>query len=63
MKFNILGMAIYDIILGMPWLRKNNPIIDWRTKQLKFEKGLIIKAWEPGKLLDIITDKKTKTKY
>ena len=37
-------MATYDIILGMPWLRKNNPVIDWRTKQLRFKRGLIIKA-------------------
>ena len=56
-------MAIYDIILGMPWLRKNNPIINQRTKQLKFKKGLVIKAQEPGKLLDIITDKKIKMGY
>ena len=58
-----MGIAIYDIILGMPWLRKNNLVINWRAKQLKFEGGLVIKVWEPGKLLDIITDKKTKTKY
>ena len=56
-------MATYDIILGMPWLRKNNPIINWRAKQLRFEGGLVIKAWEPGKPLDIVTDKKTKTRY
>ena len=56
-------MATYNIILGMPQLKKNNPVVDWRAKQLRFKRGLIIKAQEPGKLLDIITDKKTKTKY
>ena len=56
-------MATYDIILGMFWLKKNNPIINQRAKQLKFEGGLIIRAQEPGKLLDIVTDKKIKIKY
>ena len=26
----------FDIILGMPWLKKHNPIIDWSTDMVKF---------------------------
>ena len=26
--FDVLNMATHDVILGMPWLRKNNPRID-----------------------------------
>ena len=27
---DILEMATHDIILGLPWLRKHNPEIDWK---------------------------------
>ncbi|GIZ39172.1 hypothetical protein CKM354_000256300 [Cercospora kikuchii] len=30
-------MASHDIVLGIPWLRKHNPIIDWRRGVLRFE--------------------------
>ncbi len=38
MSFNIVGMATYHIILGMPWLEKYNLAINWRRKVLKFER-------------------------
>ena len=32
-KFTVLGMeSPYDLILGMPWLAKHQPWIDWRTR-------------------------------
>ena len=32
-KFTVLGMeSPYDLILGMPWLAKYQPWIDWRTR-------------------------------
>ena len=32
-KFTVLGMEIpNDLILGMPWLAKCQPWIDWRTR-------------------------------
>lgn len=31
-----LPLSGYDLILGMPWLEKVNPQIDWRTKSLTF---------------------------
>jgi hypothetical protein len=37
MTFDVLGLAIHDIILGLPWLRKHNPRIDWKSHTLSFE--------------------------
>jgi hypothetical protein len=28
-KFNVLETGDYDIVLGILWLRKHNPSIDW----------------------------------
>ena len=33
---DVVRMANHHIILGAPWLRKQNPIIDWRTGVLRF---------------------------
>lgn len=32
----VLPIENFDIILGMPWLQKHNPIIDWSTNTLSF---------------------------
>ena len=32
--FRAINCTDYDIILGLPWLEKHNPIIDWQTKQI-----------------------------
>ena len=34
--FDVVRMANHHIILGAPWLRKQNPIIDWKTGVLRF---------------------------
>ena len=34
--FNVVRMANHHIILGAPWLRKQNPIINWRIGVLRF---------------------------
>ena len=38
MRENLLVLPLenYDIILGMPWLRKHNPNINWSTNTLSF---------------------------
>ncbi|GMF33034.1 unnamed protein product [Phytophthora fragariaefolia] len=33
-RFIVLEMDKYDLILGMPWLEKNEPWIDWRGKAI-----------------------------
>jgi hypothetical protein len=37
MTFDVFGLATHDIILGLPWLRKHNPQIDWKKKMFLFE--------------------------
>lgn len=34
--FDVLDTASHDIVLGMPWLEKHNPVIDWTTGVLRF---------------------------
>lgn len=36
--FDVTNTGNDDIILGIPWLRKHNPTIDWITGHLRFEK-------------------------
>ena len=33
---DIMHLSEYDIVLGHPWLRESNPLIDWRTGQLRW---------------------------
>ncbi|POM66775.1 Gag protein [Phytophthora palmivora] len=33
-SFLVLGMDKYELILGMPWLEKRVPWIDWRGKAI-----------------------------
>lgn len=34
LSFDIIETADHRLILGIPWLRKNNPCIDWTTSQI-----------------------------
>ena len=34
--FDIVKLATQDIYLGMPWLKKHNPVVNWRTGVLTF---------------------------
>ncbi|KAK6221471.1 reverse transcriptase domain protein [Colletotrichum tabaci] len=36
LQFDITEMGDIDVILGITWLRKHNPRIDWRTGQLQW---------------------------
>lgn len=37
-KFNVLEIGDYDIVLGILWLRKHNPSIDWQSGQITFDR-------------------------
>ncbi|KAG0158308.1 hypothetical protein PDIDSM_5821 [Penicillium digitatum] len=37
-KFNVLETGDYDIVLGIPWLRKHNPSIDWQSGEITFNR-------------------------
>ena len=34
--FYVMTIGDQDLILGLPWLEKHNPIIDWKEKTLEF---------------------------
>ena len=34
---DVFGMATHDVILGLPWLRKHNPSIDWVKRTLSLD--------------------------
>ena len=40
-RFYVTGLGKQKIILGFPWLQKNNPIIDWKKGEL---------TWKPFKI-------------
>jgi len=58
--FDVLEMATHDFILGISWLQRHNPTVDWKAKQLRFKNGLLVKAWIPGKSRDGVTDERTR---
>jgi len=34
--FQVANLQNHEVILGMPWLREHNPIIDWNDKRIRF---------------------------
>ena len=36
-SFDIVELATQDIYLGMPWLRKHNPVVNWKTGVLNYD--------------------------
>ena len=35
MSIDVIGEQKWSVILGMPWLRRHNPEIDWKTGEVK----------------------------
>jgi hypothetical protein len=33
-NFNVMKLGKYKIMLGIPWLSKHNPEIDWKTNKI-----------------------------
>ena len=46
----IIGLGQAQIVLGMPWLTKNNPCIDWVKKTISFNDKYIQKTTVSTKL-------------
>ena len=42
--FYITTIGDQDLILGLPWLEKHNPIINWKEKTLEFQSSSEDKA-------------------
>ena len=55
---DILGIATHDIILGLPWLRKYNPKIDWVKRTLLLDYDYGTPQSRPAQLTMQLADKK-----
>lgn len=54
--FNIANLGVFPLILGIPWLRKHNPQIDWRKNRVVFNSATcLLKCNDPMKGLDSVT--------
>ena len=40
MEIDVIGGQKWTVILGMPWLARHNPEIDWRTGEVKMTRCL-----------------------
>ena len=58
LTFDIVGMATHDIVLGMPWLKKHNPVINWKRGVLKFERTGDVTSCQPIRRQRTTIDKK-----
>jgi hypothetical protein len=55
---DVFGMATYDIILGLPWLRKHNLRIDWVKRTLSLDCDHGTPQSRPAQLTMQLADKK-----
>jgi hypothetical protein len=46
--FLVTDLGKFDIILGLPWLEKHNPTIDWKQKILKFQSSFCKENCHPS---------------
>ena len=46
-QFDVVRMANHDIVLGIPWLRSHNPVIDWEKRVLRFERCSCVGSIQP----------------
>jgi hypothetical protein len=37
-NFDITSLGEYDVVLGVPWLRKHNLVIDWQAGHILFDR-------------------------
>ena len=62
LTFDIVRMATHDIVLGMPWLKKHNPEIDWTTRVLRFVRCSCVATIQPTHRQRSMVDEKTATR-
>ena len=55
---DVFGMATHDVILGLPWLRKHNPKIDWVKRTLSLDCDHGTPQSRPAQLTMQLADKK-----
>lgn len=49
-SFDIVDMTSHQIVLGLPWLRKHNPSINWHTGDVRFSSCDFAKIAHAGQL-------------
>ena len=57
-SLDVVRMATHYIILGMPWLKKYNPVINWKTGVLRFERTGIVTSIHPTRRQRTTVDEK-----
>ena len=57
MVFNIIDIVNYNIILGISWLKKYNPQINWKRETLTMEYECILDS-KSYYQLNIVKDKR-----
>ena len=56
---DVFEMATHDIILGLPWLRKHNPWIDWKNRCLSLTRCGCATTSKPAQRNKTLVDEKT----
>jgi len=55
---DIVPMARHDVVLGVPWLEKHNPNVDWKRRVLTFERCSCVTDIHPGRRQSSTTDER-----
>ncbi|KAM4062066.1 reverse transcriptase (RNA-dependent DNA polymerase) [Hirsutella rhossiliensis] len=53
--FDIMDIGEHDLVLGLPWLQESNPLINWKTGQLRWNEDASFQdqqIWEKAKFCD-----------
>ena len=56
---DVFGLAAHDLILGLPWLRENNPQIDWGKGSISFRNHTDTPGSGPTHQRRLMVDEKT----
>ena len=57
--FDVVEMATHNVILGIPWLKKHNPIINWKKEVLTFERTGDVTSLQPIRQQRMTMDEKS----
>ena len=58
LTLDYFGLATHDVILGLPWLRKHNPTMDWSKNTLSFENCECTRKFGPAQRTTSLADEK-----
>jgi hypothetical protein len=62
--FNVIKSPSNPVVLGLSWLDKNNPTIDWKTRRLTFQPNIAsIQESNCGKISSVPSHQQLKSHY